>query len=317
MLLNLENYNPEDFQEVQKIEIPEQATTGTPQSDSNFFEIPTAPPKENVIEAEPEQVNIKPEPTEEEKKTLAERNASMYVNLIDLVVSRGCALLTGETHERYKLSKSESDEYKKVSADYFYTINAQVSPALVFMVSTLTIFSSICFRAFADYKSKVKKKKAEKEAEQKQKEAEIKALEMQRQFNEIAIQQQTQAQQVEPIYINQSLPMEEEPPTRKAPKVYKEEIIEAMEERSNFEIYTEKDKAENSKNWKDELIGKYKRSAANDRLTYDECLKANNNKPSEFIERIIKQYLEQGDSWKEINLKIRRFLRTLKSMTDV
>ena len=123
----------------------------------------------------------------------------MYVNLIDLVVSRGCALLTGETHERYKLSKSESDEYKKVSADYFYTINAQVSPALVFMVSTLTIFSSICFRAFADYKSKVKRKKAEKEAEEKQKEAEIKALEMQRQFNEIAIQQQAPAM-IAPVY---------------------------------------------------------------------------------------------------------------------
>lgn len=315
--MDLNTYDPSEFDEVEKMQIPE-TQEGKPATDSQekFFEIPTAPAKEE-IESTPETEKVKPELSEEDKKTLSERNATMYVNLIDLVVSRGCALITGESHERYKLSKSESEEYKKVSADYFYTINAQVSPALVFMVSTLTIFSSICFRAFADYKNKVRKKKAEKEAEEKQKEAEIKALEMQRQFNEIAIQQQAQPQQVEPIYIKQSLPMEEEPPTRKAPKVFKEEIPEAIEERSNFEIYTETDKAEGSKNWKDDLMGKYKRSAQNDRWTYDECLKANNNTPSEFINRLITQYKTQGDSWKEINLKIRRFLRSLKSMTDV
>ena len=317
MLLDLNNYDPAQFSEIEKMQIPE-AQEGKPATDSQekFFEIPTAPAKDEIIST-PEEENIKTEPTEEEKKSLSERNASMYVNLIDLVVSRGCALITGESHERYKLSKSESEEYKKVSADYFYTINAQVSPALVFMVSTLTIFSSICFRAFADYKNKVRRKKAEKEAEEKQKEAELKAIEMQRQFNEIAIQQQTTPAPIETIYINQSIPIQEEHPTRKTPKVFKEEIPEAMEERSNFEIYTETDKAENSKNWKDELLGKYKRSAQNDRWTYDECLKANNNTPSEFINRLITQYKTQGDSWKDINLKIRRFLRSLKSMTDV
>ena len=136
MLLDLNNYDPAQFSEIEKMQIPE-AQEGKPATDSQekFFEIPTAPAKEEIIST-PEEENIKTEPTEEEKKSLSERNASMYVNLIDLVVSRGCALITGESHERYKLSKSESEEYKKVSADYFYTINAQVSPALVFMFSS-------------------------------------------------------------------------------------------------------------------------------------------------------------------------------------
>ena len=258
-MINLEDYNPETYQE--EISINDKSVNNITDSQSELLPIPQAEAKGEVIKEEvKESENIKTELSEEERKDLASRNASMYVGLIYLLVSRGCGLITGESHERYKLSKSEAEEYKKVSADYFYTVNTTVSPALVFMVSTLTIFSSIFFRAYADYKSKKRREKAELEAEERR-EAEARA-EIQRRYIQQQQEQQRQAEIINnntktPEY-NTSIPIEEEPPKRKKPTVYREEIQEGKENRSNFEIYTDKDKQAGSKTWTDDLLGKYK-----------------------------------------------------------
>ena len=296
-------------------EVPtQQPQPEQPQADKigDLLAIPEAPAPVMDTEPQQEQTDAKPEPTEAEKKDLAARNASMYVTLVDLLVSRGCSLLTGSEIERYKLSKSEKEEYTKVSAEYFYTINAQVSPAAVFLVSTLTIFSSIFFRAWIDYKAKKKKQDDEKKA--KERAAAAEAEERQRQEQQ---QQQAAAEAAQQPQQQQFLKVEKAPePERKKPLYYKEEIEESKNNRSNFEIYSDKDKPENSKTWNDNLIGKYKRSPINDRWTYEECLKAQENEPSPIIKMMIGQKQTEGKTWKDINLEIRKFLRSLPSMAD-
>jgi hypothetical protein len=296
-------------------EVPtQQPQPEQPQADKigDLLAIPEAPAPVMDTEPQPEQTDAKPEPTEAEKKDLAARNASMYVTLVDLLVSRGCSLLTGSEIERYKLSKSEKEEYTKVSAEYFYTINAQVSPAAVFLVSTLTIFSSIFFRAWIDYKAKKKKQDDEKKA--KERAAAAEAEERKRQEQQ---QQQAAAEAAQQPQQQQFLKVEKAPePERKKPLYYKEEIEESKNNRSNFEIYSDKDKPENSKTWNDNLIGKYKRSPINDRWTYEECLKAQENEPSPIIKMMIGQKQTEGKTWKDINLEIRKFLRSLPSMAD-
>lgn len=288
----------------------EQTEEKQPDNIGDFLEIPEAPAPEPEApeEKQPEQLDAKPEPTEEEKKELAARNAQMYVTLVDLLVSRGCSLLTGGEIERYKLSKSEKEEYTKVSAEYFNTINATVSPAAVFIVSTLTIFSAIFFRAYLDYKQK--KKKAEDEKRQREREAQREAAAAAA-AEQQEREQREQERQPAPKFINK-----EPKPEPKKPLYYFEEFPEAKNSRSNFEIYLQEDKPENSKTWTDSLIGKYKRSPENDRWTYEECLKAEDNEPSPIIKMMIEQKLTEGKNWKTINLELRKFLRELPKMID-
>lgn len=305
----MQSFDLNKIEEVQTIEQPQQQQPADNIGD--LLAIPEAPaPILDEPGKQAEQIDAKPEPTEAERKDLAARNAAMYVTLVDLLVSRGAALFTGQEIERYKLSKSEKEEYTKVSAEYFFTINAQVSPAAVFIVSTLTIFSSIFFRAWADWKAKKKKIEDEKKARERAEAAEAEERKRQEQQQQAAAEAAKEPQQ-------QFLKVEKAPePERKKPIYYKEEFTEAKNERSNFEIYSEKDKPENSKTWKDALIGKYKRSPTNDRWTYDECLKAQDNEPTAIIKMMIGQKQTEGKTWKDINLEIRKFLRGLPSMND-
>lgn len=314
-MYNLQDYNPEE------IKTPEAAAATTTEiTTDELIQIPTVEAPKEIIAAPEELKDAKAELSETEKKDLASRNAAMYVNLIDLIVSRGCMLLTGAEVDRYKLTKSEKEEYTKVSADYFYTINAQVSPALVFMVSTLTIFSSILFRAYGDFKAKTQKEKAD--AERKQKEAKAKAEAEAEQLNRD--ERERTAAATATAELKQPKEIKLETPAKKTPKIYKEEIPEAKNARSNFEIYSIEDKKTDSKTWNDNLIGKYKRSQTNDRWTYEECLKANDNTPSEFCIRYITQHREahkaEGkeikESWKNINLELRRILKNLPSQLN-
>lgn len=307
----MQSFDLNRIQEVQTIEQPQPPQQKT-DNIGELLAIPEAPAPILETETEAEQIDAKAEPTEAERKDLAARNAAMYVTLIDLLVSRGCSLFTAAEIERYKLSKSEKEEYTKVSAEYFYTINAQVSPGAVFFVSTLTIFSSIFFRAWLDYKTKKKKEEDDKKARERAAAAAAEAEERNRQE-----QQQQAAAEANKEPQQQFLKVEKAPePERKKPLYYKEEFIEVKNERSNFEIYSEKDKPENSKTWIDTLIGKYKRSPVNDRWTYEECLKAQDNEPSPIIKMMIGQKQNEGKTWKDINLEIRKFLRSLPSMGD-
>lgn len=307
----MQSFDLNKIEEVQTLEQQPQPPQQKTDNIGDLLAIPEAPAPVMDAEPQPEQTDAKPEPTEAERKDLAARNAAMYVTLVDLLVSRGCSLFTGAEIERYKLSKSEKEEYTKVSAEYFYTINAQVSPGAVFLVSTLTIFSSIFFRAWIDYKAKKKKQEDEKKAKERAAAAEAEERERQQQQQQAAAEAAKEPQQ------QQFLKVEKAPePERKKPLYYKEEIPEAKNERSNFEIYSEKDKPENSKTWNDILIGKYKRSPTNDRWTYEECLKAQDNEPSEIIKMMIGQKQTEGKTWKDINLEIRKFLRSLPSMAD-
>lgn len=304
----MQNFDLNKIDEVQTIEPqPQQQTDNI----GDLLAIPEAPAPVMDAEQQPEQTDAKPEPTEAERKDLAARNAAMYVTLVDLLVSRGASLFTGQEIERYKLSKSEKEEYTKVSAEYFFTINAKVSPAAVFLVSTLTIFSSIFFRAWADWKAKKKKIEDERKAKERAAAAEAEERERQQQQQQAAAEAARQQPQ------QQFLKVEKTPePERKKPLYYKEEFPEAKNERSNFEIYTQKDKTENSKTWNDALIGKYKRSPTNDRWTYEECLKAQENEPSPIIKMMIDQKQTEGKTWKDINLEIRKFLKGLPTMGD-
>jgi hypothetical protein len=292
-----------NFEKIQELEIePEKI-------EIEFLEIPTAPEPEPEKEKEEKLEKVEEEKSEAEKKALAVRNATMYVTLVDLIVSRGCSLIAGGEIERYKLSKSEKEEYSKVSEEYFLTINANVSPAAVFIVSTLTIFSSIFFRAFLDYKAKKKKKEDEekREADQKRAAAAAAAAAAKTELEN----KQRDTEPTKTISILKAEKTEQE-----KPKYYKEEILEAKNSRSNFEIYQEKDKPENSKTWTDSLIGKYKRSPENDRWTYEECLKAQDNEPTEIVKMLINQKLSLQKSWKDINLEIRKFLKSLPSFLE-
>ena len=302
-LINLEDYNPE------ALKIQEAAPQELPTAETDFLEIPTAEAPGEASNAAPEKIEQqKAEATEAEKKDLASRNAAMYVSLLDLIVCRGCNLITGEDTERYKLTKSEKEEYTKVSAEYFYTIDAKVSPALVFMVSTFTIFSAILFRCYGDYKAKVKREKEAAERKKREKEAAEAAA-----AAAAAAAVTLPTLKISPLKVEEYKP--EAPPARtKEIVIYKEEIKEALTSRSNFEIYTEEDKKEGSKTWKDALLGKYKNTPGNDRQTYEECLKAENNTPTEIPARMIEQMRAAGESWKTINLKIRKYLKSLPTM---
>jgi hypothetical protein len=300
-----------DLNKIEEVQT-QQPQPEQPQADKigDLLAIPEAPAPVMDTEPSQEQTNVKPEPTEAERKDLAARNAAMYVTLVDLLVSRGCSLFTGSEIERYKLSKSEKEEYTKVSAEYFFTINAQVSPAAVFLVSTLTIFSSIFFRAWIDWKTKKKKQEDEKKAKERAAAAEAEERNRQEQQQQAAAEAAKEPQK-------QFLKVEKAPePERKKPLYYKEEFTECKNERSNFEIYSENDKPENSKTWNDSLIGKYKRSPTNDRWTYEECLKAQDNEPSAIIKMMIGQKQTEGKTWKDINLELRKFLKSLPSFTE-
>jgi hypothetical protein len=300
-----------DLNKIEEVQT-QQPQPEQPQADKigDLLAIPEAPAPVMDTEPSAEQKDVKPEPTEAERKDLAARNAAMYVTLVDLLVSRGCSLFTGSEIERYKLSKSEKEEYTKVSAEYFFTINAQVSPAAVFLVSTLTIFSSIFFRAWIDWKTKKKKQEDEKKAKERAAAAEAEERNRQEQQQQAAAEAAKEPQK-------QFLKVEKAPePERKKPLYYKEEFTECKNERSNFEIYSENDKPENSKTWNDSLIGKYKRSPTNDRWTYEECLKAQDNEPSAIIKMMIGQKQTEGKTWKDINLELRKFLKSLPSFTD-
>jgi len=308
-----------DLEKLNQTPEPIQSTIEKPiiekQNDNigDFLEIPTAPAPIEDTQAQPEQIDAKPEPTEAEKKDLAGRNAAMYVTLVDLLVSRGCSLLTSADIERYKLSKSEKEEYTKVSAEYFYTINATVSPAAVFLVSTLTIFSSIFSRAWMDFKAKKKKQQDEKKAKERAEAAEAEERNRQQQQEQAAAEAAQQQQQQQQFIRFEPKP---EPIQKQKPLYYRDEFQEAKNERSNFEIYSAEDKPENSKTWTDVLIGKYKRSPTNDRWTYEECLKAEDNEPSAIIKMMIGQKRTEGKTWKDINLELRKFLKSLPSFAD-
>jgi len=306
-----------DLEKLNQTPEPIQAPIIEKQNDNigDFLEIPTAPAPIEDTQAQTEQINAKPEPTEAEKKDLDGRNAAMYVTLVDLLVSRGCSLLTSADIERYKLSKSEKEEYTKVSAEYFYTINAQVSPAAVFIVSTLTIFSSIFFRAWIDFKTKKKKQQDEKKAKERAEAAEAEERNRQQQQQEQAAAEAAQQQQQHQQQFIRFEP-KPEPPQKPKPLYYRDEFHEAKNQRSNFEIYSAEDKPEASKTWTDVLIGKYKRSATNDRWTYEECLKAEDNEPSAIIKMMIGQKRTEGKTWKDINLELRKFLKSLPSFAD-
>jgi hypothetical protein len=306
-----------DLNKIEEVQT-QQPQPEQPQADKigDLLAIPEAPAPVMDTEPSPEQKDVKPEPTEAERKDLAARNAAMYVTLVDLLVSRGCSLFTGSEIERYKLSKSEKEEYTKVSAEYFFTINAQVSPAAVFLVSTLTIFSSIFFRAWMDFKTKKKKQQDEKKAKERAEAAEAEERNRQQQQQEQdAAEAAQQQQQQQPQQFIRFEP-KPEPPQKQKPLYYRDEFHEAKNQRSNFEIYSAEDKPENSKTWIDVLIGKYKRSATNDRWTYEECLKAEDNEPSAIIKMMIGQKQTEGKTWKDINLELRKFLKSLPSFAD-
>jgi len=308
-------FNIDEYLEQRKEAAPQETETKEAHAEAAQIDAKAAEIKPPAVEAPGKIEEAKAEATTtattpEEQKRLSERNAAMYVSLIDLIVSRGCSLFAGGDVERYKLSKVEAEEYKKVSAEYFLTINAQVSPALVFLVSTLTIFSGIFFRAYGDYKTK---KAAEAKAEAAEaaaaKAAQLNA-EREQQEREAAAKTAATAP-VEPKIVHIT-----PPPARLKTYPKKEEIREAVEGRSNFEIYTAKDKKEGSKTWKDSLIGLYKTNPQNERYTYEEAIRAKDNAPTEYVRRMINQFTEQGDTQKEINLKIRKHLKELESFND-
>ena len=311
----LDNFNPEAIQAITPAETlqtqnPAAEAVEVAVTTDDFLKIPTATAPEATEKPTEKKTEQGQELTEAERKDMAGRNARMYVNLIDLIVSRGCTLLTGGEAERYKLSKTEREEYTQASADYFYTINAKVSPALVFMVTTMTIFSSIFFRAYADYKTKKRNEKQESE----RKEREAADAKREAAAREAEKRQQQERKPAPTVTTVEAEEKEPPAPKKKEVKIYREDIPEAMNKRNNFEIYGPEDRPTELKGWKDALIGKYKRAPNGDRWTYDECLKAADNTPSDFIKMTIQQYKEAGENWKEINLKIRRFLRELKPM---
>ena len=287
--------NPEPV----KMEIPEPGINLAPQ-------IVTAPGVIETQKAEP----LKPEPEEmtaEEARKLAEKNASMLVNVTDLLVSRLCSLLSGEDHERYKLHKLEKEEYKEAAAAYFESVKTKVSPALIFFTSTFTIFSGILFKAWGDRQRKIK------DSDQKKKIEETAAtLERERQAAREAAPKVPEATGERP----QEKLKETNKEVRKVARIYKEEVPEAMESRSNFEIFTKDDKpAGVSTKWNDKVIGYYKRSAENARLTYEEVLKEG-TKPSPLLSRLILADIEKQKPWRIINKELRHYIKKLPSFED-
>ena len=316
---NLDLEGAEDkIKEIQQDEIkspeavePKAPTTEEAGAFEDIMQAPTpeAPLKENTKQAE--EIGEKTEEIEdpEELKRLAERNAKNIVNLTDLLVSRACSLISGEKPSRYKLEKVEKEEYIETAAAYFETIKTKISPATVFVMSTITIFSSILFRAFQDWKTN---KKA-KEQEQKLKEASERGSLQRAAAKVVQMEPKSESMQVDEIKI----------PEVKKPKIYFEEVPEARAERGNFEIYLPTDKPKKGNRWKDELLGMYKRSKDNDRYTYEEALKKG-SRPSPIVKNMIDQRLLEAQfkkkdgsiDWPLINKDIRNILREFPKMNE-
>lgn len=315
MMIDISQFTEEEVKEQVKQAAPP-AEIPAPGEQPGRLEIPqeqppilapetVAPPTTGPApKPEPEQ---KDEPTPEEKRKLAEKNASMLVNVTDLLVSRLCSLLSGEDHERYKLHKIEKEEYKEAAAAYFETLKTKVSPALIFFTSTLTIFSGILFKAWGDRKRKIKERETAAKLE-----AERKAAQEQRTIPTGPPAQEPRPTTTEPpakvIRIEKGV--------RKAAIIYKEEVPEAMEARSNFEIFTEADRPEGvSSKWDDKIIGYYKKSAENERLKYEDVLK-DGSRPSPLLERLIFAELQKGKEWRLINKELRHYIKSLPSFDD-
>lgn len=287
--------------EAERLAIPEPGTEPGAEPISLKPQTVAAP----VVETKKEELKAaEQEPTPEERRKLAEKNAEMFVNLTDLVVSRLCSVLSGEDHERYKLHKIEKEEYKTAAAAYFETIKTQISPALVFFASTLTIFSGILIKAWGDRNRKIKERETAKKIEQER----AAHLEQERTATREAAPQVRETEDQRAPAIDKEV--------RKTAKIYKEEVPEAIENRSNFEIFTADDKPGGvSSKWDDKIIGYYKKNADNERLKYEDVLKEG-TKPSVLLERLIKAEIEKGKEWRIINKELRHYLKNLPSFDD-
>ena len=253
----------------------------------------------------------KPELSEEEQRKVSERTARMFVNLSDVIVSRVCDIITGEGIERYKMSKIEREDLTEATTEYFVSTKAQASPVVIFSITAITIFSGIFMRAYADYKKK--KKEEQKKADQ---ERQLKIIERQKEeerqnLNILPMQAQTSE-----IRIIQEAPAPKE--DRNIVKIHREEIPEAINKRSNFKIYTEADRPQNANATKfnDEVIGRYAYNSQGERYTIEECLKADDSKPSPLLERMILQYLKRGTEQRIINKELRQYLKNLPSFDE-
>ena len=158
--------------EMEKTELQAQLNeTAAIEETYNFDDIiagATPPEPDTSDEREPERGEAQP----------VKVSAQMYVQPLDLIVSRGCAMYADEKADKFKLSEDEKNSLKEAAEAYFATSPVFISPAGWFALATILAVSVPAFLAYQTRKEKdeaaakleAAKKKAEAENREKKKE---------------------------------------------------------------------------------------------------------------------------------------------------
>ena len=67
-------------------------------------------------------------------------SAKMYVETVDLLMSKLCGAIADKDSKIYTLDPDEKKQYIKVTREYFKTVDINVSPTTVFVLTTLALF---------------------------------------------------------------------------------------------------------------------------------------------------------------------------------
>ncbi len=285
----------EEPQKREQEQAKEEPTNPPPKASpkASALEIVKPPSQSGKKKQEPPKEGERPAVSRREAETTAEA----FTSFLNFVVSRGCAMFSGLDPERYEMQDKEKKAYIKTATDFFELERIKVSPKVLFLTSTLTIFSGIFYLAYKDYQRE-KKKKEEQElqklAAEKAAKAKIRKL-------------QTKAA---PLKIERAKPKEEPitAPKKKEeeePLIYWDDVPEAVEGRANFEIY-EEDATDMGGL---PLTGHYRRSSKNKRLKQEDALKA--DPPSPYVAGMIRTYRKKRFPTAQISKLIREHLKTL------
>lgn len=278
------NQPPPEVVEVRDQTAGEQEAGEEAQTDEDINHAPLAT-KEDPTETETQK-----EEYFTEKK--AESSARMLTKMADIFIKYTGHFITGEPVSKYALHKLDREELQETTTEFFKIKQFALSPEYAFFTAIIMIVSSSFMKIYKDYKDKSKEEKKSTEEQERKKAAEIAAVEIEKKDEQ------------QPDFMVE----EKVKPERQLP--FFEEIPEAVNSRSNFNVYTEEDRPEQGKKWSDDLIGLYKKSPENDRLTYEECLSAN-DKPSAFVRRLIEILDNKGKSSSDRNRHIRKYLSKL------
>jgi hypothetical protein len=94
-----------------------------------------------------------------EYESMLEAGATMYVETVDLFVSKICGSISKSDSDNYKLSSKEKAEYYNISKVYFKSMKIKINPTTIFMIATGVLVGGNLIKSVIDRQDNIKEEK--------------------------------------------------------------------------------------------------------------------------------------------------------------